>query len=154
MAVYIVVLVFIAFDIITGVMKAVYNKNINSSILRTGLFRKLSEVVALVGAGLLEHGVEYLDINFSLPVLKGCATYICIMEFISILENIGEINPGLGRFLKPYLDKLKHAGGELESGSGPDKGKSDVNDKKTEIAPAPNKDTGADASDHDHDKIL
>ena len=104
---YIVVSAFILFDIITGIIKGVYKEGLNSTYLRQGLFHKLSEVIATVGAGLLEYGAKYVAIGVKLPILITVASYICVMELISILENIGEVNPKLGVLFKPYLEKLK-----------------------------------------------
>lgn len=106
MVIYIVVGCFILFDIITGILKAFYYGKINSTGLRTGLYHKLSEIIAVAGAGLLEFGVKYVDIGVDIPVLNVVAIYICIMELISILENICEVNPKLCELFKPYLEKL------------------------------------------------
>lgn len=107
MDVYIGVGCFIVFDIVTGIIKALYKGGINSSFLRVGLFHKLSEVLAVIGSGALEYGTKYINIGFDIPMLESVALYICLMEFISILENLGEINPILGKLFKPYLEKLK-----------------------------------------------
>ena len=112
MMLYIVVLCFIGFDILTGFMKAFYKEGINSTILRKGLFHKLSEVVAVVGAGLFEYGSEYININVDVPLVKCVSAYICVMELISILENLSTINPALGKLFKPYLEKMKDKDGE------------------------------------------
>ena len=61
---------FILFDIITGVIKAIYNEGLNSTILREGLFHKLSEALALVGAFLLEYAVGYINLGISIPLLN------------------------------------------------------------------------------------
>lgn len=111
MDVYIGVGCFIVFDIVTGIIKALYKGGINSSFLRVGLFHKLSEVLAVIGSGALEYGAKYINIGFDIPMLESVALYICLMEFISILENLGEINPILGKLFKPYLEKLKGKNG-------------------------------------------
>lgn len=107
MGVYITVGVFILFDIVTGFVKALYKEGINSTYLRQGLFHKLSEVLAVVGSGLLEYGLGYVELGIDIPVLKVVAVYICTMELVSILENLAEVNPALGKLFKPYLQKLK-----------------------------------------------
>lgn len=104
---YIAVACFILFDIITGIIKALYNEGLNSTYLRKGLFHKLSEVIAIIGSGLLEYGMNYIELGVELPVLNVVAIYICSMELVSILENLGEVNPALGKLFKPYLEKLK-----------------------------------------------
>lgn len=107
MVIYVVVLSFIGFDILTGFMKAFYKEGINSTVLRKGLFHKLSEIVAVAGAGLFEYGSAYINLNIDVPLVGAVSTYICIMELISILENISAVNPTLGRLFKPYLEKMK-----------------------------------------------
>lgn len=107
MCAYIVVASFILFDIITGFIKAFYHKKINSTALRKGLFHKLSEIIAVAGCWLFEFGAKYLNINIDLPLVASVSAYISIMELISILENLSEVNPSLEKLFKPYLEKLK-----------------------------------------------
>lgn len=108
MQVYIVGGCFIIFDIITGIIRAIYKGNLNSTKLRKGLFHKLSEVLAIAGAGLLEYGVQYINLGVDIPILSAVVSYICVMEFVSILENLAAVNPSLGKLFKPYLEKLKN----------------------------------------------
>lgn len=110
MMIYIVVLCFIGFDILTGFLKAFYKEGVNSTVLRKGLFHKLSEIVAVAGAGLFEYGSSYVNLNINVPLVGCVSTYICIMELISILENLSDVNPALGKLFKPYLEKMKDKG--------------------------------------------
>lgn len=102
---------FIGFDIITGLTKALYNKTLNSTILRQGLFHKLAEFLALGGCYLLQWGCRYIDLGFEIPLLIPVAIYICLMELISCIENICVVNPQLNELFAPYLEKLKKKGG-------------------------------------------
>ena len=113
MEIYIIVCGFIVFDIITGIIKALYNEGLNSTYLRKGLFHKLSEIITIIGAGMLEVAGNYINLGFEIPLLNTVALYICIMELISILENLAEVNPRLAKFFKPYLEKLKEKDGEV-----------------------------------------
>ena len=106
--IYIIVCGFILFDVITGVIKALYQGGIDSTKLRKGLFYKLSEIVTIIGCGLLEYGMNYIDLGIDIPFLKPVAVYICIMELISIIENICEVNEPLRKLFTPYLSKLKN----------------------------------------------
>lgn len=103
----IVVLIFIAFDVATGFIKAGYKGDINSTYLRQGLYHKLSELFAIIMGILLEYGASYIDLGIDLHLANIIGSYICIMELVSIIENICEINPSLGKLFKPYLVKLK-----------------------------------------------
>ena len=104
---YIVVGIFILLDVCTGLLKALYLGEMNSTVLRKGLFHKLSEIIACASAGLFEYGKTYVDIGFDLPVLKAVASYICLMEFVSVCENLAQMNPNLAKLFSPYLEKLK-----------------------------------------------
>lgn len=114
MGIYITVLAFIGFDILTGFLKAFYKEGINSTALRKGLFHKLSEIVAVGGAALVEFGMAYFNTTIEIPMVGAVSTYICVMELISILENLSDVNPALAKLFKPYLEKLKDKGDENE----------------------------------------
>lgn len=113
---FIVVLCFIAGDIISGVLKGVYNGELNSTALRKGLFHKLSELLAVGVCYLLEYGAGYLNFGFEIPLLRSVVTYICLMELISIIENICVMNPQLRRLFKPYLEKFNEKKEDEEHG--------------------------------------
>lgn len=102
-----VTLGFIIFDIITGVVKALYSEGLNSTILRQGLFHKLSEIMAVGGAWLLEYALDYINLGVDLPMLNIVAVYICVMELVSVIENLCFINPAMNKLFAPYLEKLK-----------------------------------------------
>ena len=98
---------FILFDILTGLLKAWHNRNIDSSILRQGLFNKLSEIIAVAFAAFLQYGGKYVHIGIELPIVIIVSSYICLMEFISVIENICEVNPRLSKIFEKYLKKAK-----------------------------------------------
>ena len=71
MKVYLIcVLAFILADILTGLVKSLYEKDFKSSVMRQGLFHKAGELMVW---GLL-YGVEYaapmLGITFELPTFR------------------------------------------------------------------------------------
>ncbi len=103
---YIIALGFIVFDIVTGYLVALKKKEINSTKLREGLFHKGSEILALVFSNLLEYVGDTISLGVDIPLLGVVTTYVCLTEFVSILENLGEINPTLKKLYGPYLEKL------------------------------------------------
>lgn len=103
----IIVLGFMVFDVVTGLIKAGYNGNYNSAIMRQGGFHKSMEVMAMAVAYFVEYAVVYVNIGVNIPAVPAVTVYICIMELISILENICAVNPQMCALFKPYLDKLK-----------------------------------------------
>lgn len=108
---FVVALGFIAFDVLTGLIKAFKEKGYNSTIMREGGYHKSMEIIAVVGAYLLEYAIKYVDLGINVPCVNVVVAYICIMEFISILENMCAVNPELCSLFKPYLEKLKGGNG-------------------------------------------
>lgn len=78
-------IVMVAFDIITGWLKAKKQKKINSSISRDGFFKKLGWFIGLV-LGL----ILYLILNTNLLVILVASTCV-ITEFISLIENLSDL---------------------------------------------------------------
>ena len=107
MKTYIIVGCFILGDIVTGLLLAAYKGTINSTALRQGLFHKLSECLAVVLSVFLEYACDYIELGIELPILNIVSVYICVMELVSIIENLCGINPRLEKLFKPYLEKLK-----------------------------------------------
>lgn len=104
---YICTGIFILFDILTGLTKAWYHKKFDSTIMRQGMFNKLSEVLAVAFSAFLQYGGDKINLGFELPVVPIVSVYICVMEFISIIENLCDINPGLKNIFGKYLQKAK-----------------------------------------------
>lgn len=109
MKIYVVVACFILFDILTGVLKALYKGKINSTVLRKGLFHKISEMLAVAGSGLLEYATDVIELGVNIPLLPAVSIYVCLMELVSIIENLCILNPKLKKLFSSYLEKL---GGE------------------------------------------
>lgn len=90
-------LIFSSLDILTGYIQAVINKNVDSKVMREGLLHKCLLIVAI----LVGYVVEYaFGIN---AVAQVITIYICIMEVMSILENLKKAGVDLGKlgdFLK------------------------------------------------------
>lgn len=114
MAPYICTGTFILFDIITGLFKAWHKQNIDSTVLRQGLFNKLSEIIAVAFAAFLQYGSKYVHVGIELPIVAVVSSYICLMEFISVIENICEVNPHLAKIFEKYLKKAKEKEDEIE----------------------------------------
>ena len=83
------------FDLISGFVGAIKNKDIKSSKLRDGMFKKVGFIFCYVLAYILD--VEGKAIGFSVGVklLPIIITYVCVTEVVSILENISKINSDL-----------------------------------------------------------
>lgn len=103
--VYIIVACFILFDILTGLIKAFKNKDYKSCVMREGLFHKCGSLLCIVFGFLIDYGQQFLDLGFKAPVGTTICIYICLMEFVSIAENLRDINPELSKLLTILADK-------------------------------------------------
>lgn len=99
-----VALGFVVFDVITGYVSAIKNGTLNSSVMRDGLWGKLGEVFAIALAFAAEfvvgfYGDMFAHVNLSIPITTGVCAYITLYELTSVIENIGKLNPELGKWL-------------------------------------------------------
>lgn len=99
-----VLLIFIMFDVLTGILRAMKNRKINSSINYEGLVRKASEMLGVVF-------LTFVDIYLNTEglITKTGVTLLVIHEIISILENLKEVGINFD-FLMKYFDKEKYKG--------------------------------------------
>lgn len=85
----------IVMDYLTGLAKAVVQKDIDSTKMRDGLWHKAAYVAVIALAEVIEHGQEVVDLGFTVPLIVPACVYIVLTETASILENLGQINPEL-----------------------------------------------------------
>lgn len=98
----IVSLIMIFTDIITGYLKAIKNKKINSSISRDGFIKKIGWLIAIIFGFIVDY---ILNINL---FLKG-TSFVCIStEGMSIYENLSEI--GVKLPFSKYFEKIDKGG--------------------------------------------
>lgn len=84
-------LIFSGLDILTGYIQAVINKNVDSKVMREGLLHKCLLIIAIV----IGYVVEFA---FGISaVAQAITVYICIMEVMSILENLKKAGLDLGK---------------------------------------------------------
>ena len=105
-------LAFMAIDVFTGVLKAVKNKELNSTKAREGIYKKASFILFIAFGYLADYAMEYVNIGFNLPAAATICTLIIVTEAISVLENLGQINPDLVKLVAPFLSALNKKEGE------------------------------------------
>lgn len=91
----IIALIFNALDLITGVITAVKNKDIQSAKLRDGLFKKIGFMLCYFVAWLVDTQGTRIGFQFGISILPIIILYVCTTELVSILENICNINPDI-----------------------------------------------------------
>ena len=109
-------LAFMVIDVFTGVLKAVKNKELNSTKAREGIYKKASFILFIAFGYLADYAMDYVDIGFNLPAAATICALIVVTEAISVLENLGKINLDLVKLVAPFLSALnkKEEGEHIE----------------------------------------
>lgn len=105
-------LAFMVIDVFTGVLKAVKNKELNSTKAREGIYKKASFILFIAFGYLADYTMEYVNMGFNLPAAATICTLIIVTEAISVLENLGQINHDLVKLVAPFLSALNKKEGE------------------------------------------
>lgn len=105
-------LAFMVIDVFTGVLKAVKNKELNSTKAREGIYKKASFILFIAFGYLADYAMDYVNIGFNLPAAATICTLVIITEAISVLENLGQINPDMVKLVAPFLSVLNKKEGE------------------------------------------
>lgn len=92
---YLVVLAAIVLDFASGVANGAMNGRLDSKVMREGLYHKFAYVLVLAAAATLEYGSTFLDLGYTVPIVMPACAYIVVTEVVSIIENVGEMNPNL-----------------------------------------------------------
>ena len=105
-------LAFMMLDVFTGVLKAVKNKELNSTKAREGIYKKASFILFIAFGYLADDAMGYVNMGFNFPAAATICTLVIVTEAISVLENLGQINPGLVKLVAPFLSALNKKEGE------------------------------------------
>lgn len=105
-------LAFMVIDVFTGLLKAVKNKELNSTKAREGIYKKASFILFIAFGYLADYAMNYVNMGFNLPAAATICTLVIITEAISVLENLGKINPDLVKLVAPFLSALNKKEGE------------------------------------------
>ena len=97
---------FMMVDVFTGILKAVKNKELNSTRAREGIYKKASFILFIAFGYLADYAMGYVDLGFNFPAAATICTLIILTEAISVLENLGQINPDLVKLVAPFLSAL------------------------------------------------
>lgn len=108
--------IFIAFDVITGIIKGWKNGTINSTKMREGLINKIIEIVAILFGFVCEYTLPTLGVGVDIAFGHIISVYIILTEIVSIIENFGAVSPAVGKVLSGVFEKVNpHAESEEEN---------------------------------------
>lgn len=96
----------IIFDILTGLLRAMKDKKVNSSINFDGLIRKAGELLGVIFLTLVD-----LYLNTDGLITKTGVGLLILYETISIVENFKQIGVNID-FIMKYFDKDKYIDNE------------------------------------------
>lgn len=91
----VIVCAFVMMDLVTGLMKAVANKTLDSSKMRSGGWNKCGFIMVIILAALVEWAMQFIDLGFTLPLFVPVCVFIILTEIVSIFENVCELSPEL-----------------------------------------------------------
>ena len=94
------VAVFIVMDILSGLLKALYNKALKPRVMRHGLFHKAGEILVLGLLYLVESESAAAGFDVGLPLFKTGCGYVALMEIGSIIENLKAFTPGIDNIIR------------------------------------------------------
>lgn len=88
-------------DITTGYIAATFMGTVDSKKMKKGIYGKLAELFAIVLAFFLEFaftvfGPDSLGVSVNIPIGVSVCAYVFLVELVSIIENIGCMNPKVG----------------------------------------------------------
>jgi toxin secretion/phage lysis holin len=103
-----ILIVLCLLDILTGLAKGWYDRNLISRKMSQGMITKAMMFVVIIIANMVD--VAMFE---SLPVTKTAViTFYIGLEGLSILENLGQMNVPLPPFIKERLSVLQENGGK------------------------------------------
>ncbi|MDR3345301.1 MAG: phage holin family protein [Oscillospiraceae bacterium] len=107
-------------DLGTGLAKAWNQKNLSSKIAFTGAMKKVGSIAAVVvGVGvdlLLPIALESVGVSYTPKLIFGLLVllWLCVNEFVSVLENLSALGVPFPPFLQKLVNTLKE---KVEQGS-------------------------------------
>lgn len=100
---FITLLIFIALDYLTGLIKAIYQKKLNSKLGLKGILKKLGYILIVIVATLF----DYLIGDKTMAIRTLCIYFFISNEAISILENWGKMGLPLPKKIFQVFESLK-----------------------------------------------
>ena len=107
--IYLVPLIFMIADIVSGLAKAYVQKNIISHKMRSGIIKKCGEMMIILLTALVVYSVQWPH-----QIIAIVSVYMILMETISIMENLD----GLGVPIPKWIEKtINNVATDIDYGS-------------------------------------
>lgn len=91
---YIITIIFVIFDFLSGWVASICNGNFKSSVMRKGIFHKLAIFGVLFLVALLDWATNFVNLGVlaEFPVSGTICTGFVVMEVQSVMENLHRMN--------------------------------------------------------------
>lgn len=86
-----VALVFNATDLVTGIISALKEHNLQSSKLRDGIFKKIGFLICYFLALMIDLYGSEVGFHLNVELLPVVLCFVCLTETISVIENLSKI---------------------------------------------------------------
>ena len=86
-----VALVFNATDLVTGIISALKEHNLQSSKLRDGIFKKIGFLICYFLALMIDLYGSEVGFHLNVELLPVVLCFVCLTETISVIENLAKI---------------------------------------------------------------
>ena len=97
-------------DILSGFVAAYVNNCVDSELMKKGIFNKVAELFTILVGFFIQYSITIFPeealgftISSTIPIGTGVCAYVLVTEIVSIIENIGLMNPELGKKLSTIV---------------------------------------------------
>ena len=106
---YLVPLIFMNADIVSGLAKAYVQKNIISHKMRSGIVKKCGEMMIIILTAVVVYSVQWPH-----QIIAVVSVYMILMEIISIMENLDEIGVPIPKWIEKTINNVA---ADIDSGT-------------------------------------
>lgn len=98
---YLVPLIFMLCDVVSGLAKAYVQKNLISHKMRSGIIKKCGEMMIIVLTAVVVYSVQWPH-----QIIAIVSLYMILMEIISIMENLDGIGVPIPKWIEKTINNV------------------------------------------------
>ena len=98
---YLVPLIFMLCDVVSGFAKAYVQKSIISHKMRSGIIKKCGEMMIILLTAIVVYSVQWPH-----QIIAVVSVYMILMEIISIMENLDEIGVPIPKWIEKTINNV------------------------------------------------
>lgn len=92
---FIVTMILVVIDFISGVSAAAKNGELSSKAMRSGLWHKFAYMLVIGASATMDYATKHMGIGISMPIFVPVCIAICLTEITSTIENCIKLNPDI-----------------------------------------------------------